>query len=223
MAATPATPREHRGSSERTITARAAKDAVIFLKVEVRIDDSFRSLICRSPSTRRWRSEARLQTTKWIERAYVGVRRYKAGFCRTTIRTCRSERRQRMIRVTISVEAFEAIARTLPLGSLGCENKTNEKEQRLIWLAPTVIDRLRAMRGPGELQRRDCGDRGGGRVRAIACWQSRSLGPSFYSLPQQRCYARHGVDRPASRHAGLRSLLPRPPQRSMEARPCSSQ
>jgi hypothetical protein len=55
-----------------------------------------------------------------------------------------------MIRVTISVEAFEAIARTLPLGSLGCENKTNEKEQRLIWLAPTVIDRLRAMRGPGE-------------------------------------------------------------------------
>jgi hypothetical protein len=38
-----------------------------------------------------------------------------------------------------------------------------------------------------------------------------------------RCYGRHGVDRPASRHAGLRSLLPRPPQRSMEARPCSSQ
>ena len=43
------------------------------------------------------------------------------------------------------------------------------------------------------------------------------------SLPQRRCYARHGVDRPASRHAGLRSLLPRPPQRSMESRPCSSQ
>jgi hypothetical protein len=42
-------------------------------------------------------------------------------------------------------------------------------------------------------------------------------------LPRRRCYARHGVDRPASRHAGLRSLLPRPPQRSMEARPCSSQ
>ena len=46
--------------------------------------------------------------------------------------------------------------------------------------------------------------------------------PIFYSLPRRRCYARDGVDRPASRHAGLRSLLPRPPQRSMEARPCSS-
>src|SRR5271166_6485800 len=46
--------------------------------------------------------------------------------------------------------------------------------------------------------------------------------PILYSLPRRRCYARHGVDRPASRHAGPRSLLPRPPQRSMEARPCSS-
>ena len=27
----------------------------------------------------------------------------------------------------------------------------------------------------------------------------------FYSLPQRRCYARHGVDRPAGRHAGLHS------------------
>src|SRR5580658_10584744 len=26
--------------------------------------------------------------------------------------------------------------------------------------------------------------------------------PIFYSLPQRRCYARHGVDRPAGRHAG---------------------
>jgi hypothetical protein len=31
------------------------------------------------------------------------------------------------------------------------------------------------------------------------CTQSR---PIFYSLPRRRCYARHGVDRPASRHAG---------------------
>ena len=27
----------------------------------------------------------------------------------------------------------------------------------------------------------------------------------FYSLPWRRCYARHGVDRLASRHAGLHS------------------
>ena len=29
--------------------------------------------------------------------------------------------------------------------------------------------------------------------------------PIFYSLPQRRCYARRGVDRPASRQAGLHS------------------
>ena len=37
-----------------------------------------------------------------------------------------------MIRIAISVEAFEAIARTLPLGSVGYENKTNERGERLI-------------------------------------------------------------------------------------------
>jgi hypothetical protein len=55
-----------------------------------------------------------------------------------------------MIRIAISVEAFEAIARTLPLGSVGCENETNEKGERLIWLERAVVDRLRAMRGDGQ-------------------------------------------------------------------------
>ena len=39
-----------------------------------------------------------------------------------------------MIRIAISVEPFEAIARTLPLGSVGYENKADEQSQRLIWL-----------------------------------------------------------------------------------------
>jgi hypothetical protein len=30
------------------------------------------------------------------------------------------------------------------------ENKVNEKGERLIWLDPRVVDRLRALRGPGE-------------------------------------------------------------------------
>ena len=60
------------------------------------------------------------------------------------------------------------------------------------------------------------------RRRARGFQQTESR-PVFYSLPRRRRYARHGVDRPASRYAGPRSLLPRPPQRSMEARPCSSQ
>jgi hypothetical protein len=37
-----------------------------------------------------------------------------------------------------------------PLGSVGYENKVNEKGERLIWLDRAVVDRLRAMRGEGE-------------------------------------------------------------------------
>ena len=39
-----------------------------------------------------------------------------------------------MIRIAITRAAFEAIARTLPLGNVGYENKTNERGDRLIWL-----------------------------------------------------------------------------------------
>jgi hypothetical protein len=55
-----------------------------------------------------------------------------------------------MVRIAISPEAFEAIARTLPLGSVGYENKTNERGGRLIWLERAVVDRLRSLRGPDE-------------------------------------------------------------------------
>jgi hypothetical protein len=55
-----------------------------------------------------------------------------------------------MIRIAISQAAFDAIAKTLPLGEVGYENATNEKGERLIWLDRAVVDRLRAMRRPGE-------------------------------------------------------------------------
>jgi hypothetical protein len=55
-----------------------------------------------------------------------------------------------MIRIAISVEALEAIAATLPLGSVGYENEANERGERLVWLDHAVLARLRAMRGPGE-------------------------------------------------------------------------
>lgn len=55
-----------------------------------------------------------------------------------------------MVRIAIIVEAFEAIARTLPVGSVGFENKTDEQGQRLIWLDRAGVDRLRAMRNGGE-------------------------------------------------------------------------
>jgi|SRR5580704_2487465 hypothetical protein len=62
-----------------------------------------------------------------------------------------------MIRITISPAAFEAIAKTLPLGSVGYENKTNERGERLIWLDRAVVGRLsQGHARPGrELQRRD--------------------------------------------------------------------
>jgi hypothetical protein len=37
-----------------------------------------------------------------------------------------------MIKIAITVEAFDAIAATLPLGSVGYENATNEQGQRLM-------------------------------------------------------------------------------------------
>jgi len=50
----------------------------------------------------------------------------------------------------IRIAAFDAIAATLPLGSVGYENKTNANGERLIWLDHAVFARLKAMRGPGE-------------------------------------------------------------------------
>jgi hypothetical protein len=38
----------------------------------------------------------------------------------------------------------------MPLGSVGYENATNERGERLIWLEPSMVDRLRSLRGPGE-------------------------------------------------------------------------
>jgi len=36
----------------------------------------------------------------------------------------------------------DAIAATLPLGSVGYENAINERGERYVWLAPNVVDRL---------------------------------------------------------------------------------
>ena len=55
-----------------------------------------------------------------------------------------------MIKIAISVEAFEAIARTLPLGSMGYETDANDEGERTVWLEEVWVNRLGAMRGPGE-------------------------------------------------------------------------
>ena len=43
-----------------------------------------------------------------------------------------------MIRIAITSAAFEAIAATLPLGSVGYEPKVHAQGQRLVWLEPAV-------------------------------------------------------------------------------------
>ena len=59
-----------------------------------------------------------------------------------------------MVRIAITQAAFEAIAKTLPLGSVSYENKVNEKGERLIWLDRGVVNRLTAMRGPARASAR---------------------------------------------------------------------
>jgi hypothetical protein len=54
-----------------------------------------------------------------------------------------------MIRIAISAAAFDAIAATLP-GSVLFEREPDDNGQRQIWLELRYVDRLAAMRGPGE-------------------------------------------------------------------------
>jgi hypothetical protein len=55
-----------------------------------------------------------------------------------------------VIRIAISAEAFDALASTLSLGSVGYENETNERGEHFIWRDHAVLARLKAMREPGE-------------------------------------------------------------------------
>jgi hypothetical protein len=55
-----------------------------------------------------------------------------------------------MVRIAITVEAFEAIARTLPLGSVAYEAAANKRGERTVWREAAMVDRLGAMRGLGE-------------------------------------------------------------------------
>jgi hypothetical protein len=56
-----------------------------------------------------------------------------------------------MVRIAISVEAFEAIAKTLPLAASATRPRSPLKGERLIWLAGAALGRkLAAMRESGE-------------------------------------------------------------------------
>jgi hypothetical protein len=55
-----------------------------------------------------------------------------------------------MIRIAITPATFEAIAGTLPLGSVAYEAELNEKGERYVWLEAAMADRFGALRGPTE-------------------------------------------------------------------------
>ena len=52
--------------------------------------------------------------------------------------------------LAITQAAFEAIASTLPLGSVAYDNEVTAKGERYVWLDPHAVNRLKAMRGAGE-------------------------------------------------------------------------
>jgi hypothetical protein len=52
-----------------------------------------------------------------------------------------------LVRIAISLEAFEAIARTIPLGSVGYEAEASERGQRLIRLEDAMAARRDARAG----------------------------------------------------------------------------
>jgi hypothetical protein len=55
-----------------------------------------------------------------------------------------------MIRIAISHAAFEALAATLPLETVGYESELTPNGERLIWLEEVWINKLDAIRMPGE-------------------------------------------------------------------------
>jgi hypothetical protein len=53
-----------------------------------------------------------------------------------------------MIRISISSAAFDAIADTLPLGSVAVEPEADANGERQVWVDVSVANKLSAMRGP---------------------------------------------------------------------------
>jgi hypothetical protein len=54
-----------------------------------------------------------------------------------------------MIKIAITVEAFEAFASTLPFGSVGYEPELNAKGECFVWLAPKQGNRWTTSRWRG--------------------------------------------------------------------------
>jgi hypothetical protein len=115
MAATPTTPREHGGSSERNNHGKSCKRRGDFPEgwsahwrflSKSRLKKSFDKEMAVWGLLNRPPNGSSVHT--WV----LDVTR--PDFRRTTIRTCRSARRQRIIRIAITAAACHAICSTLP-------------------------------------------------------------------------------------------------------------
>jgi hypothetical protein len=60
-----------------------------------------------------------------------------------------------MIRISITTAAFDAIAATLPIGSVGYEAEANERGERYVWLEAAMVPARLNAGAEGALQRRD--------------------------------------------------------------------
>ena len=54
-----------------------------------------------------------------------------------------------MIRITITTAAFDAVVATLPIGSVGNKNATDDRGERYVWLEPYVVEPTRPDARPG--------------------------------------------------------------------------
>jgi hypothetical protein len=55
-----------------------------------------------------------------------------------------------MIRIAITAETYEAVARTLAHGTVAAEPQLNEWGERLIWIEERRLDKLNSIRRSGE-------------------------------------------------------------------------
>jgi hypothetical protein len=93
------------------------------------------------------------EADQWLE-ADTPMRWRCNGRCPSmSCESLRNKTRRRVravIRIAITPAAFETMAATLPLGSVGFEREADAKDERMVWLEAAVVDRLAALCGPGE-------------------------------------------------------------------------
>ncbi len=89
-----------------------------------------------------------------------------------------------MIRIAISPAAFDAVAATLPVGSMAVEAEANERGERYVWLEERWLNKLDAMRRRTRPIATSFSDWSGWRARG----RHSLAGRRRRARLQQRCY-----------------------------------